>query len=353
MTGNRSLYTPSKASIATYVWILMSTAMIASAEAATDPIEGTSGWFANVNGVGLTIERYAQALHGTAQGTFYHGRPPEDGFDKFRYEVGQQLIDDELLDQEAQRREITVDRAWVDERLEALETRYGESPEWQERHDKIVAQLRTHLEAQNRVAQLDEQIQIIPDPSPAQVDAYYLEHPDQFTSPERLHVSMILLRVVPSASTTTWQAAIDEAERLAEKLRGGADFADSAHLYSQDPSADEGGDLGYVHRGMLGPSTQKVLDALEPGELSEPTQLLEGMALFRLENRLAGELQPLESVRERAAGLWIRDRKSRVRDELVAALRLSAELEIVDPAYMELAAKQIVEPGGGRAEDGK
>ncbi|MBW2390744.1 MAG: peptidylprolyl isomerase [Deltaproteobacteria bacterium] len=306
--------------------------------------------FASVNGVELSLERYAQALEGTARGTFYHGRPPDGDFEKYRYDVGQRLIEGELLDQEALRRGIGSDPESVETSLDSLKERYGDEPEWKEREAKIVSQLREYLAAQNRVQKLEEQIRQIPEPTDAQLRAYYLENAEQFTSPERLHVSMILLRVDASAARATWEAARDEAIRLDEKLRGGADFAELARLHSQDPSADQGGDLGFVHRGMIGAFVQTAVDELAPGELSGPVQLLEGIGLFRLEARQAGELNDLDAVRDRASALWLREAKDRAREDLLEKLRASAQLEIFDPDYIELAAKRADEAANRRAE---
>ncbi|MBW2295809.1 MAG: peptidylprolyl isomerase, partial [Deltaproteobacteria bacterium] len=256
----------------------------------------------------------------------------------------------ELLDQEAVRRGIGSDPEWVETRLDSLKERYGDEPEWKEREAKIVSQLRKSLAAQNRVQKLEEQIRQIPEPTDAHLRAYYLENAEQFTSPERLHISMVLLRVDASAARATWEAARDEAIRLDEKLRGGADFAELARLHSQDPSADQGGDLGFVHRGMIGAFVQTAVDELAPGELSGPVQLLEGIGLFRLEARQAGALNDLDVVRDRASALWLREAKDRAREDLLEKLRASAQLEIFDPDYIELAAKRADEAANRRAE---
>src|SRR6185503_17229974 len=107
------------------------------------------------------------------------------------------------------------------------------------------------------------------------------------------HLRIILLKVDPSSPQAKWDGARNEGAAIAKRLKGGADFKQLAKLHSAEGSAEGGGDMGYVHRGMLPESAQEAIDKLKPGEITEPVALLEGMAIFRLEQRKPPKLNAL------------------------------------------------------------
>ena len=104
-------------------------------------------------------------------------------------------------------------------------------------------------------------------------------------------------------------------------LREGADFQELARQHSKDSSAANGGDMGYQHKGMLPEPAQVALDKLKPGEVSDAVLLLEGVAIFRLDERRAARLNQLDAVRARARDLWKRDKGEEAWTQLLAKLR--------------------------------
>jgi peptidyl-prolyl cis-trans isomerase SurA len=81
-----------------------------------------------------------------------------------------------------------------------------------------------------------------------------------------------------------------EAERRAAQLRerlvNGEDFAAAARSNSDDvASAANGGELGWVNPGQLVPEFEKVMNALQPGELSQPVRSPFGVHLIQVQSR--------------------------------------------------------------------
>ena len=103
------------------------------------------------------------------------------------------------------------------------------------------------------------------------------------------------------------EAAQELLADLKARLADGADFAELARQYSEDPgSAEQGGALGAVGKGVFDPEFERVLWQLEEGEVSEPVATEFGYHLIRLEKIIVSEVPPLEALR----------------DEIVAQLRL-------------------------------
>ncbi len=296
--------------------------------------------FAVVGDTTISHEEYQAAFAASMRQKYYHARPPENELAAFQREVGNQLVDRVLLLREARKRGIQPDRKQIDKTIAEYDRRYATSERWQANRDKMVPQLVEQLERQSLLEQIERQARTAPAPSAAQARAYYDRHKEQFTEPEQVRMSLILLRVDPSAPKVAWDKAREEAERLHQRLGRGADFAELARLHSADPSAEKGGDLGYLHRGMLPEAIQtQLVDTLKPGEVSLPVTLLEGIAIVRLEDRKAPQLRGYEDVRQRAAELAQREAADERWKRLIADLRSRTRIRLDESRYLPLTAK--------------
>ncbi|MFZ5503810.1 MAG: peptidylprolyl isomerase [Pseudomonadota bacterium] len=54
---------------------------------------------------------------------------------------------------------------------------------------------------------------------------------------------------------------------IMERIEGGADFAEEARRYSQDGSAQQGGDLGWLPAGQTVPEFEEMMNSLAPGKM--------------------------------------------------------------------------------------
>jgi len=314
-------------------WILgaalvASGAGLASAEADLPP-----GVFAQVNDEAISGAEFQAAVAVRARQKFYHGHAPEPELRQHRIAVGDFLIERVLLAKEADRRGIQADESKVAAQLARLEQRAAATPDWASRKRQFREDVGRSLRTASRIAALEAQVRRLPPPTEAELRDYYTRHPDKFTTPERTKVSVILRRVPASGSPEQWEAARDETEQLAAQVRGGANFSDLARRHSQDPSAEQGGDLGYLHEHMLGSSAQEALAALQPGELSGPVRLLEGYALLRLDARDPGKVNPFDSARPRVTALWQREAQEAAWQSLQRGLRASARIRVAERYY--------------------
>ena len=290
--------------------------------------------FAEVNGQEIGWAEFNSAVHMAARQRFFHRGAAEGKLDALRVEVARGMIDRILLLEEARRRGISVDSAALDKGYDQALARFrGVQLSAENR-----LELRHQVEDRLLLGALEQEVKSVPDPTDAEVRSFYERHLDKFTTPAQGRVSVILLNVAPSSSTEVWQAAHDEAAKLYAKLQNGADFAELASIHSADSSADRGGDLGFVHRGMLSAQAQEIVDGLDIGEVSEPVALLQGVALFRLTERKPAEVNPFERVAQRAASLLKRERSEKAWEDLVQALRAKAKI-VVHEGALE---KQII-----------
>ncbi len=141
---------------------------------------------------------------------------------------------------------------------------------------------------------------------------------------QQTHARHILIRLNEVVSET------DAKHRLAglkERVDNGTDFAELARLQSEDPSASRGGDLGWLSPGDTVPEFERAMNALEPGQTSEPVQSPFGWHLIQVIERrnedMSKERQRVlarQAIRGRksdeAYQEWVRQQRDRAYVEL-------------------------------------
>ncbi|MEO8602047.1 MAG: SurA N-terminal domain-containing protein [bacterium] len=137
-------------------------------------------------------------------------------------------------------------------------------------------------------------------PSDADVQAYYDEHIDEYKKPEEAHARHILFKLAPTASDADKAAVRKQAEEVLAKAKGGGDFAALAKQYSQDSTADAGGDLGSFGRGVMTPAFEAAAFALQPGAVSEIVETPFGLHIIKLEALTPERTQPIDEVKTTA-----------------------------------------------------
>ena len=319
-----------------FAFCLLPSTLMAALSLVWTPSWATEGdeVFAQVDDVVITRDEFEREVYSTARQTYYHGQPPSaEEFIEFRRDVADRMIDRKLLLLEAKRRDLQPDQDSIDAKIASYEARYGDTERWQSEGPQMVAALRAKFEEDGLIAALESDVRSIPSPEQATLEQFYEASPDLFTEPAQNRVRVILLGVAPSAEAPAWQAAREEAQRILERLMEGASFEELARLHSSDRSADDGGDMGYLHSGMLSPVAEEAIAQLEIGGFTEPIKVLEGMAIFQLAGRKPEELQEFAAVRERAEELWKRQRGEQQWSDLVAELRAATRVN-VDTDYL-------------------
>lgn len=96
------------------------------------------------------------------------------------------------------------------------------------------------------------------------------------------HVRHILIKV---SKVMTDEQARTRLTQLRQRIENGEKFSDMAKRYSQDASAPLGGDLGWLSPGEAVPAFEQAMNALQPGQISEPVQSGFGWHLIQVEER--------------------------------------------------------------------
>ena len=318
--------------------ILGCNALAAETTSAGDSATGSKQpIFAQVGETTITMSEFNSTYASTARGRFYHGKPPEAEVAALQREIGDKLVTEALLVIEAKRLKLKPNSEKVKQQVEQYDQRYSSDKGWQEVRDRALPILTKRYEEVDLRNQLEQQVRKIPAPNEKQLKKYYNDHPEKFTEPEQIRVSVNLLKVDPAVPT--WDATRKKAEELVKQLRDGADFAELVKLHSGDTDTiKQGGDMGYLHGGMLSPMSHKHIDKLKPGEVSDPVGLMEGLAIFKLTDRKAAKLNDFETVKERASELYITESSDRAWKTLITQLKKNTPITVDESHYLPLPA---------------
>jgi peptidyl-prolyl cis-trans isomerase D len=121
-------------------------------------------------------------------------------------------------------------------------------------------------------------------------------------------------------------------DSVQQRLDEGADFADLAREFSDDPlSAEQGGDLGYLMEGDLGGAYDEALFSLEEGEVAGPVESDYGTHFIKLLDIRQGDAPGFEEqapeIRDQLAQRQAQEEFSRQRTELADLAFSSDDLE--------------------------
>ena len=326
--------------VARLLWVLLLAGLPAAVQPAQAPVANPGAalaTFARVGDSTISHDEYNAAFAAATRARFYHGKPPDAEIAAMQREVADQLVARHVLLREIKRRGLRPDAAAIQQQVAAYEQRYANSEAWKKNRAQMLPPLMARLEQDYLLEHLEKSLREQSQPSEAQVKAYFAAHRDKFTEPEQMRISVILLKVDPSAANATWAAAQEQAKALALRLRAGEDFAALARQYSAEASALQGGDMGYLHSGMLPEGSQAALEKLKAGEVSEPQRLLEGIAVFRLTDRKRAQAHSLDQVKLRARQLTQREQADTAWNAFVKDLKSGTPVHMDQSRFLPLA----------------
>jgi peptidyl-prolyl cis-trans isomerase D len=130
---------------------------------------------------------------------------------------------------------------------------------------------------------------------PADIERAYNNNSEQYTTPEQVRASHILLKTEGKDDA----AVKARAEDLLKQAKGGSDFAELAKKHSEDEgSAKNGGDLDYFQRGKMVGEFDQAAFTMEPGQISDLVKTQFGYHIIKLVDKKPATTRTLADVRQ-------------------------------------------------------
>ena len=172
------------------------------------------------------------------------------------------------------------------------------------------------------VAQLIREETANIEPTSKEIEDYYNSAKEQLKEPEERQI-----REIVSANEA------DAKDVLIELLKG-ADFAGLAQTRSTSASAKNGGDLGYIKKGVKSPKFDDMAfsSTLEVGKTSNYFKAPEGYYILKLESKREGKVKTLSELWDDIkTGLTFLKQQQKIED-LISKLSAGAKIEVIDSA---------------------
>jgi peptidyl-prolyl cis-trans isomerase C len=258
---------------------------------------------------------------------------PANERDAVYRQVLDQMIGIRLLIQETRARKMTLPNADIEARLAQFRSQFPTEEAFTqtlEQQKVTLEQLRSNALNDLLVQKLlDTEIEPKAVVTPAQVDEFYKNNPDQFQQGERVRASHILFGFPQGADDAARQLARTRAATVLQELKSGKDFGTLAKLHSQDTgSAGNGGDLGYFQQGQMVPPFEKAAFALKPGQTSDLVESEFGVHIIRVVDHQAARTLPLDEIRPQLQQFIQEQKRQEQTAAFVNGLKAKSKVEI-------------------------
>jgi parvulin-like peptidyl-prolyl isomerase len=156
------------------------------------------------------------------------------------------------------------------------------------------------------------------------LEQYFLKNKDVYSG-EMVRASHILIDTRMSESPEELAKAKSKMEEIKKELDKGADFGELAKRFSDCPSAERGGDLGYFPRkGAVVEPFAETAFKLKTGEISDPVKTEFGYHIIKVSDKKEAKAVNFEEVKEQVKENYLEDETA----NLIKKLRTEAQVDI-------------------------
>ncbi len=246
------------------------------------------------------------------------------------------IVAEKLLAKQAQALQLEVTEKQVDAAVEDVRNRNRFSEQDLERAlaeqglDRAAfrAQVRRELESyQVLQVKMRGRVKV----SDEDLTNYYRTHPQEFGGEQEIHVRHIFLPLPEGASAQEEARARAAGEKVLQRLRTGEEFAKLAREVSKGPSAQDGGDLGWLRRGTIQKALEDAAFALKDGQISGLVRAGPGLHVVKVDGRRTGGERSFEEAKDEIRAHLTDEQVGATRQQVLDELRRAAVIEVRIP----------------------
>ena len=163
----------------------------------------------------------------------------------------------------------------------------------------------------------------------ADVRALYDQKKNELDEPEKVRASHILISVPADAAEADKAAARENISAILAKAQAGEDFAELAKQYSQCPSNQKGGDLGFFPRGVMVPAFENVVFTLAEGAVSDIVETPFGFHVIKVTGKTAEREVTYDEVKDRLRQDLLNQKSNSEAQKWISTLRADADIQFM------------------------
>lgn len=222
----------------------------------------------------------------------------------------------ELVHQEGKFAKVAIDPQSVDNELKVVMEPYKSRDEFDKAlkareltEDDLRRSIKVDLTAKKLI---DDQVRGKVKITDADVKKYYESNREKFFRPAAFRASHIFIAVYPpdmikesaageppEGKAELKKTAKKKIDDILEEVRAGGDFAELAKKYSHDAgSAQQGGDLDFIYKGVFDPAFDEAVARMKPGDVSAGVETPFGYHIIKLVDTKPAERAPFSELEE-------------------------------------------------------
>ncbi len=216
--------------------------------------------------------------------SFFHSTVTPDKLKDVEKDALKELVKKHLLLEYAKQKGYKISDSIIEREEKKIRKAFGSKEAFEAglkrsnlTYDEFKNELRNDLVMQKLY---DKEIRT--DFSDEELKKYYEKNRYKFKVPEKIKVRIIYVRNDPTDPKGR-EKARKRAEEALKKIKAGEKFADIASKYSNAMSRIKGGDMGFIHKGMLDEPIEKVAYSLKKGQMSDIVETPKGFYIVKLE----------------------------------------------------------------------
>ena len=293
---------------------------------------GSANVVARVNGEKILrgdLEKKVEEMKSSlaSQGVDFESEQGREIEQKIETEALNQLINETLLMQQAEKEQVVIVDAQVNEQIDSLKQQFGEEmfqtllKQQNLTEEDLREQLKLQLTADALFKKVTEDVSV----SDSEVSKYFDENKNDL---EEMKVAHILISVPSSAAESEIKAAEEKAEELIQQIKSGEDFAQLAKENSADSQSAENGGVMDMYFTRQDPflMDEFVKGAFELGEgqiSQKPVRTAYGFHIIKVLDKRSSyeELEP--TVKERL----VSEKKNQLFVKYFSDLKEKAKIE--------------------------
>ena len=264
------------------------------------------------------------------------GRKPSDTeMASLRESVLEKMIKLELLSQESKKAGVSVSATDIDNELKVYKKGFADDKSFAKAlgeagitEGELRKQIGKNLTIQKFIdtkfkgkAQVTEQ----------EAKDFYNNNQDKFVQPEMAHARHILITAKETEPKADKDRKRAKLVQIKKQLKDGADFAELAKQFSDCPSKERGGDLGFFPRGQMVKPFEQAVFKMMPGDVSDVVETEFGFHLIKLEEKKPAKTVSFDEAKAKITAYLTQEKVTGNIEAFLAETKAKATIKILSP----------------------
>ncbi|MDP2756693.1 MAG: peptidylprolyl isomerase [Desulfurivibrionaceae bacterium] len=262
-------------------------------------------------------------------------KPSETEMASLRESVLDKMVKLELLSQESKKAGIAVNTTDIDNELKGYKKGFADDKAFAKALGETgitEAELRKQI-GKNLAIQkfIDTKFKGKVQVTEQDAKDFYNSNQDKFAQPEMAHARHILITAKETEPKADKDRKRAKLVQIQKQLKGGANFADLAKQFSDCPSKERGGDLGFFPRGQMVKPFEQAVFKMMPGDVSDIVETEFGYHLIKLEEKKPAKTVSFDEAKAKITAYLTQEKVTANIEAFLTAAKSKATIKMVPP----------------------